>query len=260
MKRQQPDGFRGGEPGAVAEAFDVLACVAHPDDAETSCGGLLAKMARRGYRVAICDLTRGELASNGTADIRQQEAAAAAAVLQLTARFNLGLPDGGIDRSDPEHLLAVVRLLRQHRPRLLIAPHTGNRHPDHAACRELVQRARFFAGVHGYDRSTAAILRPVLLQALDSQPMEPSFVVDISEFLPIKLQAIRCYRSQFEATAGSTPTVLNDHSFLKRIETNAAAYGQRIGCAAGEPYWIDAPVPLDDPVATLASKHQAIRP
>jgi len=240
--------------------LDVLACVAHPDDAETSCGGLLVKMSRRGYRVGICDLTRGELASNGTPEIRQQEAAAAAAVLQLTTRINLSLPDGGIDPHNPEQLLAVVRLLRQQQPRLLIAPHTGNRHPDHAATRALVQRAQFFMGVHGYDRSTPAVPRAVLVHALDYHPMEPSFLVDISDELSTKLQAIRCYRSQFEATEGSAPTVLNDRAFLQRIETNAAAYGQRMGCAAAEPYWMEAAVPLEDPIAALTTSRQGARP
>ena len=241
-------------------ALDVLACVAHPDDAETSCGGLLAKMSKLGYRVAICDLTRGELASNGSPEIRQKEADAASAVLQLAARFNLGLPDGAIDANNSEHLHAVVGLLRQLSPRLLVAPHRGNRHPDHAATRALVQKARFFCGVHGFDRSTQAIVRPVLLHALDYEPMEPSFIVDISEVLEIKLQAIRCYRSQFEANKGSKPTVLNDRAFLTRVETNAAAYGQRIGCAAGEPYWMESALPLNDPVAALAAVEQVSRP
>ena len=240
--------------------LDVLACGAHPDDAEMSCGGLLRKLARRQYRVAIGDLTRGELASNGTPEIRQQEANAAKEVLQPADRFNLGLADGGLHGEDPEQLLALVRLIRQWRPRLLIGPHAGGRHPDHAATSELVRRAQFFCGVKGYDPQTPSLIRPVLLQGLDYHPMQPSFVVDISEELDDKMRAIRCYRSQFEVGEGSMATLLNDERFLQRIATDAATYGQLIGCAAGEPYRIDAAVALEDPVAILAANRRKIQP
>ena len=240
--------------------LDVLAFGAHPDDAEMACGGLLLKLARRGYRVAICDLTRGELASNGTPEIRQQEASAASQVLQLANRFNLGLADGGLRGEAPEQLVALVRLIRQQRPRLILGPHASGRHPDHAATGELVRRAQFFSGVKGYDPETSSVIRPVHLQALDYHPMQPSFIVDISEELSEKIRAIECYRSQFEAREGSIVTLLNDRRFLQRISTDAATYGQQIGCAAGEPFCIDGGVPLEDPVASLAAKATEIRP
>jgi bacillithiol biosynthesis deacetylase BshB1 len=238
--------------------LDLLACMAHPDDAETACGGLLAKLARRGYRVGVCDLTRGERASNGTPEIRQREAEQAAAILQLEQRFNLGLPDGELRGDDAEQHLAVLRLLRRVRPRVVVVPGRGNRHPDHAATRALVQRAQFFVAVAGFDPDTATAPRPVLLHALDYHPMQPSFIVDISDTLDIKMQAIRSYRSQFEATSGGAHTVLNDPAFLQRIQVHATAYGQRIGCAAGEPYWIEADVPLEDPIAALAPSGKVI--
>jgi bacillithiol biosynthesis deacetylase BshB1 len=244
----------------MSDRLDILACGAHPDDMEIACGGLLLKMVRRGYRVAICDLTRGELASNGTPEIRQQEASAAGQVLQLSERFNLGLPDGALNAESPDQLLALVRLLRQQQPRMLIGPDGGGRHPDHAATNELVRRAQFFCGVAGYDRDTTSVLRPVHLQALDFHPMQASFVVDISDELPDKLKAIRCYRSQFEADEGSVPTLLNGSRFLQRITTNAATYGQQIGCAAGEPFRIEGVVPLEDPLVTLAGDDLEMRP
>jgi bacillithiol biosynthesis deacetylase BshB1 len=228
--------------------------MAHPDDAETSCGGLLAKMARQGYRVAVCDLTRGERASNGTPETRRQEAEDAAAVLGLHQRLQLELPDGDLRGEDPTQHLAVLRLLRRTRPRVVIAPGPGNRHPDHAATRELVQRACFFTAVRGFDPDSQVAPRPVLLHALDYHPMQPSFIVDISETLDVKMQAIHCYRSQFDATPDSAPTVLNDPAFVQRIRTHAASYGQRIGCEAGEPYWIEADVPIADPIAALTGR------
>jgi bacillithiol biosynthesis deacetylase BshB1 len=236
----------------MAHAFDVIAIAAHPDDAEAACGGLLLKLSRRGYRVAICDLTRGELASNGTVAERQQEAERAAGVLELAGRINLGLPDGGLVGDDPEQQRAVVHLLRQSKPALLIAPHEASRHPDHAAATLLARRAQFFCGVHGYDASLPAVDRPVLVRALDFHPMpQPAFVVDIQAELDAKLEALRCYASQFVRGPGRAATLLNDTAYLRRIETNARAYGQLVGCAAGEPYALDAPPRLDDPVATL---------
>jgi len=240
--------------------LDILAFGAHPDDMEIACGGLLLKMARRDYRVAICDLTRGELASNGTPEIRQEEAAAAGQVLRLVQRFNLGLPDGALSADSPESLLALVRLIRQQRPRMILCPHREARHPDHAATSELVRRAQFFCGVQGFDRDTTSVIRPVLLQALDYHPMPASFVVDITDELSDKMKAIRCYRSQFESVEGSTPTLLNDSHFLQRIATNAATYGQEIGCAAGEPFRIEGAVPMEDPLAILAANDREIRP
>ena len=235
----------------MAETFDVLAFGAHPDDAEAACGGLLIQLVRRGYRVAICDLTRGELASNGTVAERQAEAAAAARLLGLHGRFDLGLPDGGLRADALEQRRSLVAALRAHAPRLILIPDLAARHPDHLAAHALLRQAQFYCGVAGYEAGTAPVQRPVLVRALDFHPMVPSFVVDVSEVLALKLEALRCYRSQFERGPGRLPTLLNEPAYLQRLETNARAYGQLIGCAAGEPYGLDGPVPLADPVAAL---------
>lgn len=239
--------------------LDVIAFAAHPDDSEACCGGLLLKLARRGYRTAVCDLSGGELGSNGTPAERQREAAAAAAVLGLAARLQLGLPDGGLDRRDAEQLAAVVGVLRTHAPRLIIAPHPRSRHPDHAEVTALVRRAQFFCGVRRSGPELPPVVRPALIYGLDYHPLRPSFVVDITAELADKLAALRCYRSQFERQAGSVATLLNDPAYLHRIETNARHYGQRIGCAAGEPYVIEAAVPVDDPVQVFAPASE-VRP
>ncbi len=232
--------------------FDVLAFAAHPDDAEAACGGLLAKLAKQGYRTAICDATRGELATNGTVETRQEEAAAAAEVLGVEARFNLDLPDGGLRAEDPEQLRIVVTALRTHAPRVIVAPHDAARHPDHVQLAALVRHAQFWCGVRRHTPEVPPVTRPVLLQALDFHGMTPSFVVDIRDELAAKLRSLRCYASQFERHANDAPTLLNDPAYLARIETNARTYGQLIGSPAGEPYRIDGAVRLDDPVAALA--------
>jgi bacillithiol biosynthesis deacetylase BshB1 len=236
-----------------SEALDLLAIAAHPDDAEAACGGLLAKLAKRGYRVAVCDATRGELASNGSVELREREASEAGRVLGLSERVNLGLPDGGLRADDPEQLRAVVTMLRHRAPRLVVAPHHAARHPDHVQLAELVRRAQFWCGVPRHTPDVVAVPRPVLLRALDYHPMAPSFVVDIRDEFEAKMRALRCYVSQFERRPGATPTILNDPAYLVRIETNARTYGQLIGSPAGEPFVVDGALRVDDPVAALAT-------
>jgi bacillithiol biosynthesis deacetylase BshB1 len=235
-----------------AARLDVLAVGAHPDDAEAACGGLLAKLAARGYRVGICDLTRGELGTNGTPEGRAAEADEAARVLGLATRVQLGLPDAGLDGRDPEQVRALVRLVRRHAPRVLIGPHAKSRHPDHTEAAALVARAQFLAAVPRFAPEIAAVARPVHWRCPDYWPVRPSFVVDIEAFLPAKLAALGCYRSQFERGAGDQPTQLNDPAYLRRIETDARHYGRLIGAAAGEAFVTDGAVAVDDPVQLFA--------
>lgn len=236
--------------------LDVIAIAAHPDDAEACCGGLLLKLGRRGYRTAICDLTRGERGSNGSPEERAREAGEAARVLELSARLQLGFPDGEIDRRDAAQLAALVTLLRTHQPRILVAPHPRGRHPDHDETSALVRRAQFFCAVHGYAPGGPPVRRPVLLYGLDYFPLRPSFVVDVSGEMDGKRAALRCYRSQFERPPGSVATALNDPAYMQRIDTAARHYGEQIGCAAGEPYVVEGGVPVDDPVQLFTTTRE----
>lgn len=238
-------------------AVDVIAIGAHPDDVEAACGGLLAKLASGGRTVAICDLTRGELGSNGTVEERAREAAEAARVLGVAHRLGLGLPDGGLDGRDSAQTQTVVRMLREFRPRLVIAPHRRARHPDHVEAARLVTRAIFFAGVHRFAKEMPAIARPSLIHGLDYFAMRESFIVDVSRWMDTKLAALRCYASQFVRAAGAQATVLNDPAYMDRIRMHARWYGARIGCEAGEPYAYAAGVPVDDPVAVLGIDREA---
>lgn len=231
-----------------APEFDVIAFAAHPDDAEAACGGTLAKLAARGRRVAICDLTRGELGTNGTPEVRAEEARAAARTLGIGARLQAGLPDGGLNAADAEQTACVVRLLRVHAPRLVLAPPPHARHPDHAEASRLVARAVFFSAVPRFAPDTPAVRRPVLLQTGDYWPVTPSFVVDISATLEAKLSALRCYASQFMRGPGSAATHLNDPQYLGRIESDARHYGALAGVRAGEPFRVEGAVAVDDPL------------
>jgi len=233
---------------------DLVVVAAHPDDAELCCGGWLALAADRGQRAAVVDLSRGELATNGTVDARSSEAAAAAAVLGLAARDNLGLPDGGIAADDPEQLAALVGALRRLRPGLLLAPWTEARHPDHAAAGQLAIRAAFFAGLVRYRPDLGAPHRPRrLLQYPERIDARAELVVDIGAAVERKWAAIRCYGSQLSGAATSLTRALGLDAFAVRDRY----WGAAIGVEHGEPYLLGAPVPISDPV-THFTTHPAV--
>jgi N-acetylglucosamine malate deacetylase 1 len=232
--------------------IDLLAIFPHPDDAELTCGGTLLKASRRGYRVAVLDLAAGEMASRGTVSLRAEEAAASARVLGLAHRENLGLPDTGIVNT-PETRLAVARVVRRLRPRIVIttAPFPFGRHPDHRAAAELARDACFVAGLRRVDESTSPH-RPVkVLHAITYREdyLKPSFVVDVSDEFEGKLEAIRCYASQFEGATQAGEVYPNGEPLLDIIRHQAAHYGSLIRTRYGEPYHLTETVRVEDVVA-----------
>src|SRR5881397_1929189 len=189
----------------MSEQIDLLAIAAHRDDAELTCGGTLAKAARAGHRVGILDLTQGETGTRGSAETRAAEAARAAETLGVPVRLNAGLPDAHL-QNDEASRARLVELLRATRPRVVILPYAIGRHPDHRVASEVARDACYLAGLAKYpDASRGEPHRPFkILYALAyrEDPVKPSFVVDITETFDAKMQAIRCYTSQFDgATA-----------------------------------------------------------
>jgi bacillithiol biosynthesis deacetylase BshB1 len=243
-----PDGF----------ALDVLAVGAHPDDVELFCGGTLIRLADLGHATGVLDLTRGERASHGTPETRAREAEAAALVLGLRVRENLGLPDTGIDPASRDQLSAVVAALRRLRPELLLIPWIEERHPDHAAAGALLLKAAFYAGVRrfaplergarsadgGHDRF---VPRQVLHYAMRYR-MTPSFVVDTSSAAARKAQAIACHASQVVRPPGGDATLISSSGAVAAIEARDRWYGSMIGTAHGEPLRAVAVPGLVDPV------------
>lgn len=248
----------GPRPGS-----DVLVFVAHPDDAEIACGGLLIKMACRGYRTVLIDLTRGELATSGDVATRQREAEEAAGILRLSDRRNLALPDGGLTHQSPDQLAAVVAALRELRPYLVLAPYPRCSHVDHVEAGLLVERAAHLAGIRKWPRGGAAPAadpaaamsgRPGVLLRFESRiPLDPSFLVDVSEVAEDKRRAIACHRSQFERAGGAPETMINDPAFLAARRSRTRYLGALIGVAEAEPYIAGEPLPVDDPVALFRS-------
>ena len=230
--------------------LDILAIGPHPDDAELICGGTLAKLSRAGRRIGILDLTRGEMGTRGSVDIRAAEAAASAKVLGVRWRENLGLPDAAIENR-PETRSALARLLRQLRPQVVIAPAPRGRHPDHRVASQLVRDACFLAGIRKVDPATEPHRPRKLLYAIAYREdhVKPTFVVDISADFETKLRAIACYASQFEGLTQAGEVFPTGEPLADVIRHQSAHYGSLIRCAYGEPYFTQETMRVDDVMA-----------
>lgn len=221
------------------ESLDLLAVMAHPDDAELLCGGALLRSADLGERTGVLDLTRGEAGSRGTARTRQDEADRAAAVLGLAVRRNVGLPDSGI-RNDEESRIRVVNQIRALRPRVVVTHWVEGRHPDHREAARLVYDACFLAGLAKYP-AVGAPHRPLkVIHALayrEDAP-KPTFVVDITHQMDRKLEAIACYTSQFGGVSGLGEVFPGgDRPIEEQIRAGCARWGSLIRVGYGEPFW-----------------------
>lgn len=233
---------------------DVLAIAAHRDDVELTCGGTLIKQARMGHRTAVIDLTAGEMGTRGSAALRGAEAAAAAEVMGLAERENLGLPDAGITNT-PDTRLALAKRLRALRPRVVIAPAPRGRHPDHRVAAQLIRDACFLAGLTKLDeRSPPHRPRKVLHSITYREDhVKPTFVVDISAEFETKLQAIRCYASQFDGATWAGEVYPNGEPLYDLVRHHAAHYGSLIRTRYGEPFFTFETMRADDLLALEVS-------
>lgn len=217
-----------------------------------TCGGTLIRAVQAGHAVGILDLTQGEMGTRGSAELRAAEAAAAARVMGLSIRENLGLPDAGI-RNDDAARAQLVQVLRRLRPRVVIAPAPRGRHPDHRLATELVRDACFLAGLAKYAPGDAPAFRPFkLLHAITyrEDALKPTFVVDISSQFAQKLEAIQCYASQFDGATQAGEVYPNGEPLYEIVRHQAAHYGSRIRVQYGEPFFTDETMRVDD-VTTL---------
>ena len=213
---------------------DLLVFGPHPDDIEIGLGGTVARHTTAGHRVGLCDLTRGELSSNGTPEQRQAEAAAAAQVLGATWRENLGWPDGGI-AATPGLIRSAVDLIRRCRPRAIAIPYWDDRHPDHVAASHVLRAAVFSSGLRRYETATAAWRPDWLCYYFINDSVSPSFVIDVTADYQRKRDALACYRSQFLDTAEeAVPTRLTSPTFRQLIESRDAQWGALAGVAFAE--------------------------
>ena len=210
--------------------------MAHPDDAELACGGLLLLEAQAGHRVGVIDLTRGELGTRGSAQLRETEATEASRILGLSCREQLGLPDGFITDT-PENRLAIIGVIRKYRPRTVITNTTQDRHPDHGAAAQLVTRAAFLSGLAKIEtKDHQPAHRPdALYYSIQGYYHEPHFIVDISSVWDQKMEALAAYRSQFHQPHTTEPqTHISTPAFQKFLRARAGELGFRIGVSYGE--------------------------
>jgi N-acetylglucosamine malate deacetylase 1 len=215
--------------------LDVVAFAPHPDDAELFCAGTLLVAADRGLTTAIVDLTEGELSTNPR---RPGERDAATETLGLATRVSLGLPDGELCPSTKQRS-AVVDVLRELRPRVVLAPYGDHRHPDHARAARLVADACFLAGLEKFDKGPPH--RPErIYRYMLHQSFEPSLIVDVSTVWERRRALFDVFASQVNSTG--SPTGLNDGGFLALLDARATLYGAQCGVERGEPLHVDGPL------------------
>jgi len=206
--------------------LDLLVFAAHPDDAEIGMGGTIAKAVRSGQRVGLIDLTYAEMSSNGDVGTRQREAAAAADILGLTVRENLGLPDRGL-AAVPEQLDKLVSAIRRYRPRVVFAPYVVDRHPDHVMCGRMAEEAVFNAKLRKYLPDEPAWTADQLVFYFINDVHAPQLIVDISDVQEQKMNALQAYRSQFEPADGHADRVATPltQGYLDHVEARDRLLG-----------------------------------
>ncbi|HEY6223281.1 MAG TPA: bacillithiol biosynthesis deacetylase BshB1 [Gemmatimonadales bacterium] len=233
----------------MTSPVDLLAIAAHRDDAELTCGGTLARVAQAGHRVGILDLTQGEMGTRGSAELRAAEAERAARTLGVALRRNMGFPDAHLANDDASRA-AMVQVIRDLRPRVVILPFAIGRHPDHRIASELGRDACYLAGLAKYAPAPGAEPhRPFkILYALAyrEDPVKPSFVVDISDTFETKMAAIRCYASQFDGALAAGEIFPTGQDLYELIRIQSAHYGSLIRRPYGEPFFTHETIAVDD--------------
>lgn len=218
---------------------DILAIGVHPDDIELSCSGTLLKQISLGNTVGLVDLTQGELGTRGTAEIRLQEANDAAEIMGAKFRENLGMKDGLFEITE-ENMLKIVKVIRKHRPRMLLANAIDDRHPDHGRAAELVHRATFLAGLRRIETSLDGEVqdpwRPKqVYHYIQDRSLVPDVIVDIGGFIDRKMEVIRAFRSQFYDPKSKEPvSPISGQDFMDFIVSKARVYGREAGFEYGE--------------------------
>ena len=242
-------------PAAAGDSpLHLLAIGAHPDDVEISCGGILAVAAAQGLAVGILDLTRGEMSTNGTPEIRAAEATAAASALGVPHRWNAELPDGAIHAGDRKQERRVVEILRRVKPAVILSHFPKDRHPDHVQASRLVDRAWYLAGLVRYEADGAAFRPSGRYYFASRTGFTPSVVVDVTSVWEKKRKAIEAHRSQVSREgSGARATPLNEPDILERFESRARHFGLMIGVRYGEPLASDMPIGVQDLAALLGA-------
>ncbi len=231
---------------AESGKLDILAIAAHPDDIEITCGGLLLRMRKRGRKTGALDLTRGEIGTLGEVSDRDREAAAAAEILGLSYRHNLGLPDSALEPRQ-ESRLKVAQVIRATQPELVVLPHWLQRHPDHLVCSQIAYDACFLAGLKKLDIDGQPFRPRKIIYVSYFRNTDYSFLVDISEEFEQKCEAVAAYRSQFGNPVTAKHIFQPGVNIFDLVRTRAAALGQLVNVKYAEAYTVKENLLIDDP-------------
>ena len=227
--------------------LDILAFAAHPDDAELSCSGTLLQHIAMGKKVGIIDLTRGELGTRGSAELREQEAANSSKIMGIHVRENLRMADGFFE-DNKEHQLTIIEMIRKYQPDLVLANAINDRHIDHGRGAELVHKASFLAGLSKIETGDLKAWRPKrVLHYIQDYFMQPDVVVDITPWFEKKKECIMAFSSQFYNPKSKEPeTPISSASFFQFLEARSREMGRLIGVEFGEGFVSKTPLNLKD--------------
>ncbi|HOI28155.1 MAG TPA: bacillithiol biosynthesis deacetylase BshB1 [Melioribacteraceae bacterium] len=230
--------------------LDVLVFAAHPDDAEISMGGTIAKLSSAGLKVGVIDLSKGEMGTRGSVDTRKAEAQKASAILNITQRENLGFKDGGL-KFNENYLHIIISRIRKYKPQFVFAPYFNDRHPDHIGTSQLIKEAFFFSGLpkivtEENDKIQNPNRPKKLFYYMQTYEFDPVFIVDISETFELKMKSILAYSTQFHNPQSVEPeTFISQPNFIKNLEARARVFGFKIGKDYGEPFYCEEKIELD---------------
>ncbi|HSE41766.1 MAG TPA: bacillithiol biosynthesis deacetylase BshB1 [Acidobacteriota bacterium] len=231
--------------------LDVLAFSAHPDDIELAAAGTIIKLGKKGYAVGVADMTRGELGTRGSKEIRQKEAEEAAALMQLKVRECLDIPDGSVTVTRENHL-KVIKLLRKYQPRVVINHYWKARHADHMATSQIVTEACYLSGLAKIETGQQRWRPKRIIYHQLHYDVTPSFLVDISDVIEQKWKVVRAHKSQFYDPESKEPeTLLSAPSFLEMINTKMKYWGELIGGTHAEIFLTTEPFAIPDVVEAL---------
>ena len=231
--------------------LDILAIGVHPDDVELSCAGTLLKHIKLGKKVGILDLTHGELGSRGTGDLRLIEAANSAKILGVSIRENLGFADGFF-QNDKTHQLQLIKMIRKYQPDIVLANSLSDRHPDHGRASQLISEACFYSGLLKIETELDGVKqnfwRPkAVYHYIQDRYLEPDFVVDVSNFVDKKMEAIFAFSSQFyNPNANAPETPISSKSFLDFVKARMANFGRAINVDYAEGFKVERVVSVED--------------
>ena len=219
--------------------LDILVFGAHPDDVELGCAGTAIKEVQAGKKVGIIDLTRGELGTRGTAESRDSETKAATEIMGVAIRENMNFKDGFF-KDDEEHKIALIKKIRKYRPEIVITNAVSDRHPDHPRGSQITVDACFLAGLEKVETGQEVWRPKAIYHYIQFNNLKPNIVVDISDQIDLKLEAVKAYKTQFfDPNSNESETIISSQGFLDRVSYRAKDLGRQANCEYAEGFIVN---------------------